>query len=1352
MATSLPHPVMDWNSSDRAQSFKEFKQLAEIWFKIKDIKKEDQHNYIIIWSGSEGLKIFNTWGLNDTDLRDPTNIWERFSKHIEPPENYRINRLEFLRYRQMESESFDEFFTRCKAKARKCRFRDNDTEEERIIEVIIAGIRYPEVQKTLLAKDESLKINEVYDICRTHEASLDHMTKFTKLDQSTVHMIGRQTQKEDNCRQCGRKHPRNKCPAYHSKCTSCGKVGHWQNMCTSHYKKGNQSNHGSRRHGRSKSRQRSRNRSSYRSRGKSSNENNIDVHAVTEGELAVDFEKITFNTITVIDSVMKTEEKEDDELFATLDIKLPERKGTDLLTAKVDTGAQGNLLPMRVFRRMFPKSLNAEGFPKPGTTTPRRTTLVAYNGSVIPQYGSISITCKFDDGKWQTQDFFVADADGPIILGLPASRSMKIITINCSLKKENKKPEEPNQVLPELNTKEDLKLQYPDRFEGIGQFPGKFHITLKPDAEPVVQPPRKYPIQLKDELKAELDKMEEISVIARVHEPTDWVSALAFSRKQNGKLRICLDPKDLNRATKRTYHKTPTLEEITHKFSGAKVFSKLDARHGYWSIVLDEESSLYTTFNTPFGRYKFLRLPFGLRVSQDIFQEKMDMILEECPGTLGIADDVAVYGKNGEDHDKNLHNLMKVARKYGLIFNLDKCEIKQQRIKFFGCYYDAEGVHPDPEKVEEIHRLTTPTSTVELQQFLGIVQYMAPFIPKLSDHTDCLRALTRKDSEWIWTESHEAAFKHVKSLICSECILTYFNPAEKSVIQVDASMKGIGAALMQNGHVIAYASKALTDAERRYANIERELLAVVFGCTRFHTYIYGSHFIVQSDHKPLENIQHKGLASVPPRLQRMMMRLQPYDYEIVYKPGKEMVLADALSRLNPRPGPQIDLDTTIHTIQISNEKITKMQEATNQDEELHALKEIITNGWPENPKQVPKIVKHYWSCRHELSVDDGLILKGERIIIPEVMKKEALQKIHEGHQGVTKCQLRAKTCIYWTGINKDIEKMVGQCKICQQFQKSQAHEPLLPQEIPQVQWQCVGTDLFHFDGAEHLIIADYYSKFFFVRRMNGQCTSRAVINTTKQIFGEQRIPSKVISDNGPQFASSEYKNFAAEWGFQHVTSSPRYPRSNGLIERTIQTVKNTLIKAKKSGLDSDLALLCLRSTPIDNVVPSPSELLNCRKLRGNLPMKSQNNLLIKDDVRTRLEQRQKIQKTNHDEHCGIELPPFVVGQKVTIQDQRSGEWSPAQIKEVCPEPRSYLVETPNGYVYRRNRQHIRDIQPVRTPRRVTFADERGDDQQSTSESDCCDADNSSTNCKVPKTYTSRYGRVSRRPERLIEMN
>jgi hypothetical protein len=267
---------------------------------------------------------------------------------------------------------------------------------------------------------------------------------------------------------------------------------------------------------------------------------------------------------------------------------------------------------------------------------------------------------------------------------------------------------------------------YSDRFTGIGRFPGEYHINVDKTVPPVVHAPRRCPIHIKDEILSELDEMVKLEVIEPVTEPTDWVSSITSAKKPNGRWRICLDPKDLNKAIKRTRSHTPTLEEISHKLGGSTVFSKLDARHGYWSIVLDEESSLLTTFNSPgFGRYRFKRLPFGLNISQDIFQQKMDQILDRCPGTIGIADDVCVFGKDEVEHDANLHNLMRVAREYGLVFNPDKCQIKQESISFFGLIYDRDGVKSNPERIEAIQKLQAPTCVKELQQFLGIATYVS---------------------------------------------------------------------------------------------------------------------------------------------------------------------------------------------------------------------------------------------------------------------------------------------------------------------------------------------------------------------------------------------------------------------------------------------------------------------------------------------------------------------------------------------------------------------------------------------------------------------------------------------------
>ena len=203
-------------------------------------------------------------------------------------------------------------------------------------------------------------------------------------------------------------------------------------------------------------------------------------------------------------------------------------------------------------------------------------------------------------------------------------------------------------------------------------------------------------------------------------------------------------------------------------------------------MTLDNESSLLTTFNSPFGRYCFLRIPFGLVMTQDVFQQKMDAILKSCPGTLGIADDVAVFRRSEAEHDANLHNLMRVSREHGLVFNSKKCAIKAPQISFFGTIYDVKGVQPDPKNVEDIQMIPTPESRTELQEFLGIVTYMGSFVPNLSQNTAILRELLKKDADFQWSQMHQKAFELVKSSICKETTLEYFDRDKGSVIQVDA--------------------------------------------------------------------------------------------------------------------------------------------------------------------------------------------------------------------------------------------------------------------------------------------------------------------------------------------------------------------------------------------------------------------------------------------------------------------------------------------------------------------------------------------------------------------------------------
>ena len=426
--------------------------------------------------------------------------------------------------------------------------------------------------------------------------------------------------------------------------------------------------------------------------------------------------------------------------------------------------------------------------------------------------------------------------------------------------------------------------------------------------------------------------------------------------------------------------------------------------------------------------------------------------------------------------------------------------MKTTSVTFFGTVYNKDGAHPDPKKVEAIHKMPPPEEPQELQKFLGMTTYLSPFIPSLSTFTAPLRELLRKDSEFTWNDSYQEAFNTVKQMVGKDTTLRYFDSRKPVVIQVDASQKGLGAALLQDGGPVAFASKALTLTEQRYANIEREMLACVFGAERFHTYVFGRSFTIESDHKPLEQINLKNLTDTPARLQRMLLRLQNYDMKIIYRPGREMLVADTLSRYAPMPTPEVALDLAIHHVHITPEKKLAFQQSIQDDPLLRSLAETIIAGWPEDIKDLPNALRPYHTYRDVMTIEDGLILCGEALIIPLSERGKVLESIHDGHLGISKCQFQARQCVYWPGINADIRKMVEACPTCQRHCPQEPRQPLQSTPTSERPWQHLGADYFSFDGSEYLVIVDYYTKMPFVRKMSpSQCNSARTIAVLKEL-------------------------------------------------------------------------------------------------------------------------------------------------------------------------------------------------------------------------------------------------------------
>ena len=351
-------------------------------------------------------------------------------------------------------------------------------------------------------------------------------------------------------------------------------------------------------------------------------------------------------------------------------------------------------------------------------------------------------------------------------------------------------------------------------------------------------------------------------------------------------------------------------------------------------------------------------------------------------------------------------------------------------------------------------------------------------------------------------------------------VLSYYKPNEPLEVQCDSSQAGLGAALMQGGHPIAYASRALTETESRLAQIEKEMLAIVFAMEKFNDYTFGRNTVVFSDHKPLESILKKPLHRAPKRLQSMIIRLQKCDLEVKYEKGNKMFLADTLSRAF-LPAPEQD-ESEFETINmfkylpVSKERLLQIQRDTEADESLQVLKAVIQKGWPEHKSNLPSIISPFFNMRDELSIQDSLIFKGERVVVPRASRSELLKRIHSSHLGVNGCLKRARECVYWPGMTADIKNHVSTCEACREHERSQAKETIMSPETPARPWQRVAADLFEFEGKTYLVTSDYYSDFFESDHLRSP-SSVSVIRKLKGHFTRHGIPEQLVTDNGAQF-------------------------------------------------------------------------------------------------------------------------------------------------------------------------------------------------------------------------------------------
>ncbi len=741
-------------------------------------------------------------------------------------------------------------------------------------------------------------------------------------------------------------------------------------------------------------------------------------------------------------------------------------------------------------------------------------------------------------------------------------------------------------------------------------------------------------------------------------------------------------------------------------------------------IPLDEKSSLMTTMHTSYGRYRWTRLPFGINSAPEEFQNRLMTALEGLNGTITIADDILVFGKGDSyeeaerDHDKNIIALLERARAKNLRFNPKKLQFKQKNVKFVGHIITSQGIKADPDKVSAITNMDAPHDKASLLRFIGMINFLTPYCENLSPTIRPLTELTKNDMKFVWSQTQDDAFRNAKKLIAEAPVLQFFSLDNPVTLQVDASDDGLGGVLLQpnqSGQLqpVAYTSCSLTDTEKRYSQMEKECLAICNAFRKFDHWLFGHSSIeVHTDHKPLEIIFRKPLNKAPARLQRMMARLQRYQFNLVYKRGTSLHIADTLSRaplqtLSKNNMNEFDVfrleteqEYPEHHSNLKADTQIKLRTATQNDESLSLLYSTIQRGWPDRRQQANKTILPYWPYRDELSINNGLIYKGHQIVVPLSLQNELLTKIHNNHFGTAANTRMAKEVLFWPGMSGAIHDMCSSCPKCAKYQCTAPKEPMKSLPIPTLPWQIVSQDLFEYNQKPYLVTVCHYSDWIEVDPLPNM-QAPTVISCTKAQFARYGVPQICHTDNGTQFTSNEYKQFATEYSFKHTRSSPYHPQGNGRAEAAVKVAKNMLKKTK----DFHAAMLNYRNTPQEGHSYSPAQRMMNHRTKTLLPTSNellQPKLVDPKVVVKEINQKRAKAKVAFDRRAGIEHTSPPVGTYAYVKPSPRNRGQPWTFGEIIErDGRSYTIQSGPHKIVRRNRIHVRPAAAPTSPTTVT---------------------------------------------------
>lgn len=1167
-------------------------------------------------------------------------------QHYSPPKLVIAERFTFHKCHQKESQSIGEYIVEIKSLATSCEF--GNFLDDALRDRLVCGLKSEAIQKRLLSEatlsfvkacnialsfelaENQVKIMQPENINKLFYKKSSYEKQLSQTA-SRQRSVGKNTsssqQKWSKCRRCGRVHDEETCPAKEWECFKCKKRGHTSRVCQQKVER-------------------------------SKNIKNVKEElSESEEEVTEEVSQLLINKINKEVHVNKVHE----ECFVEVIVE------GKTVKFEVDTGAGVSIINESLYRNCLNHVKLQKCNVKIKTVT----------GGLVEVIGKCFVNVEFKNNYF---------------------KNLPLIIINCNVNKpllgrdwlDVLKPRWKNVLLNNICQVDDVnkfKSIYPKVFSN--DFSQKVigyvaNVNVKSNAVPVFCRPYTLPYALREPVEKQIEEMVSVGILMPTHY-SEWASPVVVVPKKNKSIRICVDFKaTVNRYLEKDHYPLPRIDEIFDKVGNGQIFTVLDLSNAYLQLEVNKTSTQYLTINTHKGLYTYTRLPYGIACAPSQFQATMDKILNGINGVACYIDDVIISGNSYDDCMSKVHKVLSKLNHHQVRINVDKCKFFVEKVELLGHELSAGKIKPLKSKMDAIVNAPRPNDLTQLRSYLGLINYYCRFLPMASSILKPLYDLEKNNEKFEWTSERLQAFYDSKNMMKENLCIIPFNPDKEIVIATDASPYGVGAVMSHviNGveKPVMFASRTLSSAEGNYAQLHREALGVIFAMKKFHKYIFGRSFTLITDHKPLISIFNPE-KNIPPlaaaRIQRWAHFLSAYNYKINYKPGSKMGNADALSRLPLVNEEAEDVDISFldfHQIPLTANDV---RGCTLNDKTLSKVIEYCKNGWPakiQDPNVVP-----YYKRKEDLSLENGILMLGNRTVIPFQLRTKVLELLHEQHIGIIRMKMLARNEVYWPGIDIDIEDYGNSCEACVVHLPKLVQTPLVHWPLTTRNWERIHIDFLEKWNHHILIIVDSHSRWIDLHLMKNGTNATKTIDKLRESFTYFGIPSSIVSDNGPPFNGEIYKKFCLANNIKCILTPPLHPCSNGTVEKQVNTVKQNLIKQvfdiskNKKVFDIKHALqnflFKYRNTPNTVTGFTPAEVMF--KQQPRTPIKFLKPKEIEGQRETKI--RKKV-KEKVDEHRG-KVRKFHEGDKVWVYELKKNNgqnWSKGKIEKSIS-PVTYLV-------------------------------------------------------------------------------